>query len=176
MNNKVIEWQGATAPMKSCDLFAENDGLLNDLHEDFFESEAVVQAAAKMTKIAESRYEKADLESIVSECTHLSVDECNSLYHLLKQYEFLFDKTLGKWNLPPTDIKEKENAQPYHAKPFPVPKAYEKALRQEVECLESIEVLCKTNRSQWAALTFLIAKKLLPGETIPRIKVVSDFW
>ena len=81
-----------------------------------------------MTKIAESRYEKADLEAVVLECTHLTIQEHNSLYHLLKQYKFLFDGTLKKWNLPPIDIKEKENVEPYHAKPFLVPKAYEKAL------------------------------------------------
>jgi len=57
-----------------------------DLHEEFFESKAVIQAAVQMTKIAENRYKKADLEAIVAECTHLTIKECNSLYHLLKQY------------------------------------------------------------------------------------------
>jgi len=56
-----------------------------------------------------------------------------------------------------------------------VPKTYEKALQNEVEWLEFIEVLWKINISWWAALTFLIAKKLLPGETTPRIREVSDF-
>ena len=174
-NNKVIEWQGATAPMKDPNFFADNNGLLMNLQEELFESKAVIQAAAWMTKIAESRYEKADLEAVVAECTYLTIQKHNSLYHLSKQYEFLFDGTLGKWNLPLIDIKEKENVPRYHAKPFLVPKTYEKALQNEVEWLEFIEVLWKINISWWAALTFLIAKKLLPGETTPRIREVSDF-
>ena len=44
-NNKIIKWQGATAPMKDCKLFINHNNLLMDLHEEFFESKAVVQAA-----------------------------------------------------------------------------------------------------------------------------------
>ena len=82
-NNKVIKWQGATASMKEHKLFIDSNNLLMALHEEFFESEAVIQAAVQMTKTAESRYEKADLKAVVAECTHLTIQEHNSLYHLL---------------------------------------------------------------------------------------------
>ena len=39
------------------------------------------------------------------------------------------------------DIKLKDNAKPYHGKAFPVPKAYEQALRTEVERICKIDVL-----------------------------------
>ena len=68
-----------------------------------------------MTKIAKSRYEKANLENVVAKCTHLSIEDRNKLYHLLKAHEGLFDGTLGKWNLPLKDITVKPGATPYHA-------------------------------------------------------------
>ena len=53
----------------------------------------------------------------------------------------------------------KDNVEPYHAKPFPVPHAYEATLKTEVERLEKIGVLKKVNRSKWAAPSFIIPKK-----------------
>jgi len=38
-----------------------------------------------------------------------------------------------------------------------------------------IGVLSPTGRSEWIAGTFIIPKKLLPGETVPRVRWVSDF-
>ena len=67
------------------------------------------------------------------------------------------------------DIKLKDNAKPYHGKAFPVPKAYEQALRTEVERLCKIGVLKKINRSEWAAPTFIIPKK---DQTV---RFISDF-
>ena len=45
------------------------------------------------------------------------------------------------------DIKVKEGAQPYHTKPFAVPKIYEKALEKEVDQYDKIGVLWKVNQS-----------------------------
>ena len=53
----------------------------------------------------------------------------------------------------------KDNVEPYHAKPFPVPHAYKARLKTEVERLEKIGVLKKVNRSKWAAPSFIIPKK-----------------
>ena len=52
----------------------------------------------------------------------------------------------------------KDNVEPYHAKPFPVPHAYKARLKTEVERLEKIGVLKKVNRSKWAAPSFVIQK------------------
>ena len=37
-----------------------------------------------------------------------------------------------------------------------------------------IGVLEKCGRSEWIAGTFMVPKKLLPGETVPRVRWVSD--
>ena len=43
------------------------------------------------------------------------------------------------------NIELKENAEPYHAKPYPIPKCYEKTFRLEVERLVKLGVLKKVN-------------------------------
>ena len=40
---------------------------------------------------------------------------------LLKKYEPLFNKQLGKWTRPPHTIHLKDNVNPYHGKPYKNP-------------------------------------------------------
>ena len=87
----------------------------------------------------------------------------------LKKYETLFDGTLGHWCGEDYEIELKPNAKPYHAKPFPVPKAYEETLRKEVKWLCKIGVLKKINQSEWGMLMFIIPKK---DQTV---QFISDF-
>ena len=62
---------------------------------------------------------------------------------------------LGK----PYDIKLKPDVEPYHGKPFPVPRIHELTFKQELGLLEYLRVIDKVNLSQWGAPTFLIPKK-----------------
>ena len=68
-----------------------------------------------MTEILDAKYEKADLDKVVQDCTHLSPLEKQQLLALLKRYEFLFDGTLGKWTTDPVDLELKADVKPYHA-------------------------------------------------------------
>ena len=49
--------------------------------------------------------------------------------------------------------------EPYHGKPFPVPRIHELTFKQELNQLEYLKVIKKINRSQWGSPTFLIPKK-----------------
>ena len=53
---------------------------------------------------------------------------------------------LGKWKGAPYSVELKDDAKPYHARPFSVPKAYDKTLWVEVERLCKVGVL-KKNKS-----------------------------
>ena len=64
------------------------------------------------------------------------------LFRLWKKYEILFDQTLGKLTGAPYKIELKPGVTPYHAKPFPVLKAYEQTLRAKVKRLCKIGFLC----------------------------------
>jgi hypothetical protein len=76
------------------------------------------------------------------------------LYALLDKHRFLFNGTLGLLPTKPVHVKIKSNAKPFHGHAFSVPKAYESMIRNEVECLCHLNVLCRGNESKWAALSF----------------------
>ena len=59
----------------------------------------------------------------------------NSLLELLQKYEKMFDGTLGKYTGSDYTIELKEDAKPYHAKPFPIPIINELTLKKEVNRL-----------------------------------------
>ena len=59
----------------------------------------------------------------------------------------MFDGTLGKHTGSNFTIEFKENAKPYHAKPFPIPKIHEPTLKKEVTRLIKIGVLKNINNS-----------------------------
>ena len=71
----------------------------------------------------------------------------------------MFNGTLGNDTCTKYKTELLERAQPYHAKPFPMPKIYEEILKTKVNRLVNIWVLKYKNRSQWAAPTFIIPKK-----------------
>ena len=81
----------------------------------------------------------------------------------------LFDGNLVTWHGKPYDIKLKPDAEPYHGKPFPVPRIHELTFKQELDRLKYLKVIKKINRSQWGAPKFIIPKK---NSTV---RFISDF-
>ena len=120
-------------------------------------------------QILDAKYEPAILKEVTKECTHLELKQQLQLYKLLEKYSILFDGTIGRWKNELYEIDLKAGAQPYHARPFPIPKIHEKTLRMEVERLVQIGVLKKINQSEWAVPTFIIPKK--DGT----VRFISDF-
>ena len=154
--NNQVHWDTATIPMKT----------MGTTPNTYATS---IPDAAAVKKIVENKYVPADLDKTVAEQHHLSANQQQQLRKLLGKYEILFDGTLGSWIGEKYNIQLKPGAKPYHARPYPVPTAYEHLLKQEVACLCQIGVLRKINRSEWAAPTFIIPKK--DGA----IRFLSDF-
>ncbi len=62
------------------------------------EPHSTQDATKPVTWILDTKYKKADLQSIaIDNCKHLSANQQNKLLQLLKKYEMLFDGTLGDW-------------------------------------------------------------------------------
>lgn len=163
-SEQTVIWDHAVAPMKySTNKNTQAVVTLNS------ESKPVLEATDRMKKILEAKYEAADLNTVVSECKQLSSREQQQLLAVLKNYSSLFDGTLGHWKREQYEIKLRPDAKPYHARPYPVPKAYETTLKMEVERLCKIGVLKRINRSEWASPTFIIPKK---DKTV---RFISDF-
>ncbi len=97
------------------------------------EPQSTQEATRRVVNILDAKYEKADLQSIVStNCTHLSLQDQNSLLELLAEFEELFGGTLGDWNTEPVSFELKEGAKPYHGKAYPVPKSYKNHARKQL--------------------------------------------
>jgi hypothetical protein len=91
------------------------------------------KATQRVVHILDAKYEKADLQSVVSaNCTHLSLQDQNKLLELLIEFEELFDGTLGDWNTEPVSFELKESTKPYHDRPFPVPKSCKETTIKEL--------------------------------------------
>ena len=160
-----ISWDEGAIPWRDMDTTEAADAFLTvDQSPQPFKREV-----NRMTGILEAKYKKADLKKIASDATHLTNGEQKALYNLLDKYENLFDGTLGTWNGTPYDIKLKKDAEPSHARPFPVPKIHELTMKSELDRLIKLGVLKKVNRSEWGAPTFIIPKK---DNTV---RFISDF-
>ena len=123
------------------------------------DSPAVEDSTDRVKRILDAKYEKADLTALVKDMTYLSKEEQASLLNLLLQHENLFNGTLGHWYDSAYNIELREGVEPYHAKPYPVPRIHEATLKAEVERLCTVGVLKRVNRSEWGAPTFIIPKK-----------------
>ena len=122
-----------------------------------------------MKRILDAKYIKTHLKSISEISTHLDPQKRNKLYTLLKNYESFFDGNLGTWHGKTYDIKLKPYTEPYHGKPFPVPRIHELMFKQELDQLGYLKFIRKVNRSQWGAPTSLIPKKY------STVRFISDF-
>jgi hypothetical protein len=123
----------------------------------------------RMNEILDAKYSKADLKEVAESADHLTTSEKQKLLTLLKKYEDLFNGALGTFTGAPNDIKLKDDVEPHHARPFPVPKIHELTLKSEPYRSCESNVLKRVNRSQWGAPTFIIPKK--DGT----VRFISDF-
>ena len=102
--------------------------------QDFF----LTKPEPTMKQILSAKYAPADLPSIVRGYDHLTEDQQQKLLSLLERHSTLFDGTLGKWTGPAHTISLKEGPTPYHARSFPLPKAYEATLKDKVNRLVQV--------------------------------------
>jgi hypothetical protein len=161
--DNILIWDDASVPLRSRDATEAEAYHIK-------EPDSVQEATSRIKRILDADYHAADLHKVCYEqSNHLSSDEQNKLYELLKKYEILFDGTLGSWNGEPYEIELKDDAKPYHAKAFPIPRIHVDTLKKEVDRLCEIGVLKRVNRSEWAAPTFIIPKK--NGS----VRFISDF-
>ena len=88
--------------------------------------QSILEATKHLIKILDAKYEKASLRAITKvEClNNLSATDREKLLKLLQDFEELFDGILGDWDCNLVSLQLKERAQPYHGRPFPIPKKH----------------------------------------------------
>ena len=108
----------------------------------------VENEAQRLAKVLEAKYKPANLEEICASTGNITEEQKSRLLALLKQYKELFNGLVGTWKGPPYKIQLKQGVTPYHAKPYPVPKAHELTLKTEIARLCKIGILKKVNQSE----------------------------
>ena len=166
----VMSWDGVDIDMRDPSSLSTSHQIYT-LFESSTEPESTKSALKRTTHILDAKYEKADLEKIMSdECSHLDDAEKEALLSLLQRYETLFDGTLGDFKTEPVHLELKKGEEtPVHSRPYPVPHVHEATLKKEVERLVSLGVLKQESNSEWASPTFIIAKKTRHCESIDRL-------
>jgi hypothetical protein len=165
---KVIRWEHSEIPLKERGELNDR-AHLHDIYEETQGAKSVREAEERHSRIINADYSKQDLNEYVTGLQHLTVEEQRMLKNTLERQESLFKGGLGILQVNPVHLEIIENAKPYHARAFPVPKSMEAATKTEIDRLTNIGVLKKAHDSEWAAPTFVIPKKT--GD--PRI--VTDF-
>jgi hypothetical protein len=115
---------------------------------------ATQEATERIVRILDSKYEKADLDQVAAGAEELDEHQQNKLLSLLKDFEYLFDGTLGKWNTDPIDIETNPDQKPSSARYYPVPKINKATFRTELKHLVEIGVLTPVQQP-----VFIIPKK-----------------
>jgi hypothetical protein len=81
----------------------------------------------------------------------------------------LFGGGLGMLNIKPVRLELIDGAEPYHARSLHVPHSLEETTKTEMNRLTEIDVFNRSSDSEWAAPTFIQAKKT--GD----VRIFTDF-
>ena len=161
----LLTWEDISVPMRSA--YTDTDKprfSCAEIHEIIkWTAEPLVtqEATERAIKILDSNYEAADLDKIARSAEHLDDEQkANKLLVLLKDYEDIFDGTLGKWKTEPVEIEIKTNDKPVSSRYYPVPHINNKAtFKKELLRLVDIGVLEPVQSSEYGTLVFIIPKK-----------------
>jgi len=123
----------------------------------------------KLTEILPAAYQPTDVSTIAKQQTHLTSEEQSQLNNVLLDFQDLFLGQCGKFTGEPVTLELIPDANPFYAKPFAIPRAYEQTTKNEIKRLESLGILTQVKASRWAAPTFIIPKK---DNTV---RVITDF-
>ena len=146
---------------------------LHDMDETI--EDVHVNETRKTSQINESKYETADIDAVVRKCSHLSQNQQNDLRAVLEKHPVLFNNQLGSYPDEKIHLDIDEHAEGHTTRAYTVPHNHLKVFKSELDRLVDIGVLERGSRSEWTSGTFVIPKKLLPDEDVPRVRWVSDF-
>ena len=109
---KVLTWDEISVPMRSAyhtdskPTFSRPE-ITQIMTKRTAEPIATQEATERIVKILDSKYEKADLDKVTADAEQLGKHQQRKLLSLLKDFENLFDGTLGHWETEPIDIELK---------------------------------------------------------------------
>ena len=92
-------------------------------------------ATERLIKILDITYVKAEIEQVPANTTQLNHEERNQLLRPIRDFEDLFDGTLGYWDIEPVDLEVNTNHKPFHCKYHLIPRINKEIFCKDLECL-----------------------------------------
>ena len=146
----IITWDDVSTSMKTIqrneNYFLDDNDLQDEHLPEFMKTATKKQNAPFRANI----YDKYNYRDMILKCTHLTTEQRDSLTKLFSKYEELFSGKLGCMPGPPVNLKLKQEAKPFAARPYSVPKSIEHIAKQEIAELVRIGVLKKNVKTEWA--------------------------
>jgi len=167
-SQQQIVWDEVVVPMKDRGTISSEE-LLQDIYEMTKDSTIIQMSEERHNEIIKAMYGKVSIKDHVKTLKHLSQPQQEELIKVLKAYPEMYEGAIGTLNIAPVHFELKKDAQPYHTRPFPVPKAYESLTKEECRRFEDAKIWHHTLDSTWAAPSFIVPKKT--GD----VRVVTDF-
>jgi len=167
----TINWGEQSTPLKPRGCLADSE-CMEALHHLAQEPPVLLQAEDRHNYIVDADCSAADAKEHVASLKHLSTKEQQLLYKVLMSHTNLFSEGLGLLNIPPVELEVKEDAKPFHVKPFSLPHAYEAPAKKEIQRFCDIGAMEKNRESKWGAPTFFQPKK---KGNVGSLRVLTDF-
>jgi hypothetical protein len=99
--------------------------MLHTLYNAANEPDILQEAEKRQHCILDADYRKDEVDPFFQELKHLTMDEKQILSKTLNKFPTLFGGGLGMLNIKPVRLELIDGANPYHARPFPVPQSLE---------------------------------------------------
>jgi hypothetical protein len=112
-------------------LMAPVSTIFQDDYEETREPQHVHASNKCQTRILDANYKAADLKEVIKRISTIDDIEKKNHLKLLRKYKHLFDGTEGNFEKSDVKLNLKEDAKPYHAKAFTVPKNPHDTLKHE---------------------------------------------
>jgi hypothetical protein len=141
--------------------------IFQDDYDVTFEPQHIHAANKCQTRLLDANNKAADLPEIIKKNSTIYDIEKNNLLGLLRKCEHLFDVTLGLFETSEVKSNSKEDANPYHAKAFPVPKNHHDTLKHEIERLVKLGVLKISLTQNELLLHSLYLRKMVQPDLYP---------
>ncbi len=111
------------------------------------------------TEILNAKCKKVEVDKVINQLNHLSLEQKDDLRKVLKEHTKLFSGKLGVYPHRKFHIDLVTGAIAKHARPYPVPVIHLSAFKNELLHLVKIGILSPQCASKWASPMFITPKK-----------------
>jgi hypothetical protein len=161
----VIEWFDSGLPMwEPHQLDSKEYIAMMDIMEVQREAEDIFgmdwyNPTCYASEILDAKYGQESTDDVAEQLTHLTASQQHDMKVLFRDFNTLFDGTLGIYPHQKFHINLIPGAKPKHSRPYAIPRIHLAAFKKELDRLVEIGVLSPTGASEWGSPTFITPKK-----------------